>query len=311
MKKIIAILFLIVNLYANEKDFSALGYSEYKKGNYKKAIEFYVKDSKVSKENASQSNYKIGIIYEKLNDYSNAHKYLRLSANYYNVDALKELGLLYATGKGVKEDYHRAFHNWIIAYELIQLNPLSKKEDLDWLKNNFNVLYSKYKNKIQERVSDGYSLDMFFLGYMWDICVEGSPGKTKETKNMKFCDTSTGQKYFSNSMKQVKWSKYKFWEIEQRYAGLYKPAEKGEKENILGDKKKFMELSTPILKAYNELGENGFPLAYIKLSLNYISGDISSKDLQKAKKYIIKSYDSQIVDLSNDIWIKYKLANIN
>lgn len=305
--RILIFLLLGVFAFANQ-DYSDLAFKEYEKGNYKQAINLYLKDIETPNSIVDESQYRIGFIYnKKLDDYKNAFKYFKLSADKYNIEALKELGLFYAIGKGdIKKDYLETFKYWLLAYDLTLLNPNATKEDKDWLKGNLKVVYQENKELIAKKVAQKDALNNFYLAYMWDLCIEGKKGDTENTKDLIFCDTDTAREHFLEA-NSLNWANYKYTEIVSRFASFYRPARKGEEKNMFENKENFISLQRAVLTDYNALANNNFPMANVALAMLYIKGDIVEKDLKKAKDYLQKAFDSGIKTLSVDIMIKYKL----
>lgn len=311
IKKTILGLVLVVSLGFANQSYSDLAFEQYEKGNYQQAINLYLKDTENPNSLADESHYKIGFIYnKKLNDYKNAFKYFKLSADKYNIEALVELGLFYSLGKGdIKKDYLEAFKYWLLAYDLTLLNPNATKEDKDWLKDNLRILYKENKELISKKVAQKDDANTFYLAYMWDLCIEGTRGDTEDTKDLIFCDTDTAKEYFLQA-KNLSWANYKYIEIASRLASFYRPARKGEEKNMFENKENFEVLQRFILNEYNVLVNDNFPMANIALAMLYIKGDIVEKDLRKAKDYIQKAYNSGIKKVPLDIWIKYNLDNV-
>lgn len=303
MKKVLLLCFFCLSLFADDS-LSDQAYNEYKKGNYNKSIDLYLENSKTN-DLFMIDFFKIGLIYkENLKDDKKAVDFLQKSSNFYYIPALEKLAFIHASNNDFL-DYEKAFFNWIMAYELNKLSPDYDKEKEKQIKDNLNYLYEKNKKAILLKSQEANSVNNILLGFAWDLCLEGTPGNVGNEK-IKYCDTKTAQDFFNKEIDKNYWGKYKSYEILERWAMIYKPSNKGEKENLMANKEKYKELSKLVLDGYKSLSDE-FRISNIKLALTYLNGTISEKNKEEAKKYLKKAYNQDLILLSSEIWAKYNL----
>ena len=249
------------------------------------------------------------------NDLRNAFPWLEKAAKQGNVDAQRELGLMYSRGGFIGKDYVKANEWWLKAAE---------QGDV-WAQESVAFSYKKGEGLPQD-----YKKAMMWFKKVAEIKPVGAAHILGDMHN-------EGLGVPKNNKEAVKW-----WGLavdDGSTGALIKIVHQAEDDSMsTPDKLKWMKMGAEngmqyaqfklalmyesgegtltdhntAFKWYKKSAEQGLPGAQLNLALNYIFGDGTLKDLTQAKFWIQKAYDNQTIsaglkEVAENIWDDYEL----